>query len=901
MSSRFPLPHSSVSAPDVDESLERRVFQDPTASAGTPNLATSQPQSQSGADLSSGFSAEAYTNTRKVRTRTAYRARSRASRPVSDRYRVLDEIGKGGAGIVYRALDRSLNRELALKTLRDELADDRGMLDRFVQEAQVVAQLAHPAIIPIHDLGQLPDGRWYLTMMEVRGLTFRELISQLHKARNGGGFVPTEDGWTLRRCIEAFRTVAEAVAFAHQKGVIHRDLKPDNIMVGDYGEVHVLDWGLALVQSDGETSGHDFDSLETGQWEVERNSTRHGVVVGTPAYMPPEQARADRSKMGPWSDVWALGAILYALLYGRAPYRGKPNEVLELVQQRPPKPPRTPVVPEPLIDVWRNCMQMEPNDRYPDARAVAQAVGRWLEGSLAREKALELVEEARSLVALHRDAKERADRAREKARAALASLRPSADLATKETAWGLEDAAQVHQEEVNGLILDISTRCRLAMAQVPDLPEARAILSDLYRGRAEDAETDGDLTAAREYRALLATYDDGRHADYLDAEAELTVHTLPTGARVRVRPYSARSRRLQFDEPIDLGTTPVDARRLPTGSYLLEAAVGGHNIVRYPVVLERGRGWSPIPPGEEHVAPVHLPPRGGLYAFERYIPAGWFISGGDAMAPGSLPRQRLWVDDFAISNRPVSHADYVTYLNDLVKSGASEQAETRIPRLPAQGQKANAVQLYVWDAEHKRWAIPHKAMGLALDPHAPVVGVSWYDAVAYCLWLSARSRRPFRLPGELEWEKAARGVDARAFPWGNHPDPAFHCMQDSHLANPGPPPYTAFPVDESPYGVAGLGGGVQDWCADPWRPQGPSRRGSRAVTPSPHGAIDSMPRAGAPRQVVRGGAWNLDERACRAAARSAMAATRTANNIGFRVCRSLTAQDLLADIEPTPE
>jgi len=904
MSNRFHRPAQSAgltspggtsppTPPNEDPKGERQVVS-PDRSQPT-NLAAAY-SGAGGRTKSDGEVSQVFVRDRKVRTRAAHRARSRASRPVSDRYRIIEKLGQGGAGIVYKAIDRSLNRELALKTLRDELADDRGMLDRFVHEAQVVAQLAHPAIVPVHDLGQLPDGRWFLTMMEIRGSTFRELVSRIHKARQGASFIPTDDGWTLRRAIEAFRTVCEAIAFAHRKSVIHRDLKPDNIMVGDFGEVHVLDWGLALVMDDGEASAPEaLESIETGSWDLDRVSTRHGVVVGTPAYMPPEQARADRSAMGPWSDVWSLGAILYALLYGRAPYRGTANEVLELVQERPPRAPKTVPVPAPLVDIWKRCTRMDPKERYPDARAVAQAIGRWLEGSLAREKALELVDDARSLLEVHRDAKDRADRARERARAALVTLRPSADLATKETAWALEDAAQKRQEEVDGMVFDISTKCRLAMAQVPDLPEARSILANLYRARAEEAETHGDRVAAREYRALLAAYDDGTHADYLDAEAELTVHTVPSGARVRVRRFEQKARRLQLGEPIELGETPVAARRLPTGSYLVEAAAMGHSIVRYPVVLERGRGWNPIPPGQDSPAPVHMPPRRSLYPFERFVPAGWFTSGGDAQAPGSLPRQRLWVDDFAIASRPVSHSDYCTYLNDLVKRGAGDEARNRVPRLSSAGKRSDVRLLYQWDQTRGRWEVPLRAAGLAIDPQAPVIGVSWFDAVAYCIWLGARSRRPFRLPGELEWEKAARGVDARAFPWGNHPDPAFHCMQDSHLSSPGPPPYTAFPVDDSPYGVAGMGGGVRDWCADPWRPQGPSRRGSRAVTPQPHGAADAIQRRAAPRRVVRGGAWNLDERDCRAAARSALSAARTASNVGFRVCRSLSAHDLIGE------
>jgi Serine/threonine protein kinase len=229
------------------------------------------------------------------------------------RYENLGPLAKGGAGVIYRVHDRILNRVVVMKTLRPEYATNNGMITRFLHEAQVVAQLQHPAIVPVHDLGQLPDGRWFLTMKEIQGRTLRELVSELHTARldaaraaddSSLGFVPLQDGWTFRRVIDAFRTVCAAVGFAHARGVLHRDLKPDNIMVGDFGEVLVLDWGLAKLMHAGEGGEALVDP-----WTLVAERAPHtlqGTVVGTPAYMASEQAEGDAARLGPWSDVWSL-------------------------------------------------------------------------------------------------------------------------------------------------------------------------------------------------------------------------------------------------------------------------------------------------------------------------------------------------------------------------------------------------------------------------------------------------------------------------------------------------------------------------------------------------------------------------------------------------------------------
>ncbi|MBT3222502.1 MAG: serine/threonine protein kinase, partial [Proteobacteria bacterium] len=217
----------------------------------------------------------------------------------ANRYRDLGVIGAGGMGQVKRVLDANLNRTVAMKVIRQRMAENPNVVMRFVEEAQVTSQLQHPGIVAVHELGRLEDGRHYFTMREVRGRTLSEVIFNVHQRRG--------DGWTFRRLIDAFHKVCEAVAFAHSRDVIHRDLKPDNVMLGEYGDVQVMDWGLAKVKG-----SQECDALVvTARSQDSSKDTRFGMVAGTPTYMAPEQAIGDHPHVDARSDVYALGSMLY--------------------------------------------------------------------------------------------------------------------------------------------------------------------------------------------------------------------------------------------------------------------------------------------------------------------------------------------------------------------------------------------------------------------------------------------------------------------------------------------------------------------------------------------------------------------------------------------------------------
>lgn len=317
------------------------------------------------------------------------------------RYEDLGYLGIGSMGEVRRVKDKHLKRVVAMKVLRSELVEDFALLARFIEEAQATAQLQHPSIVPLHDLGQFEDGRYYFTMKELKGKTLTLIVEELHQfSRYQGQWTKTDDGWTFRRVIEAFRDVCEALSYAHSRGVLHRDLKPDNIMFGDFGEVMVLDWGLVKVKSPGPL-GQNKEAQEpvvTDRAKAKKFMTKVGAVTGTPMYMSPEQARGD--DIDARSDVYALGAVLYEILAGRAPYVGDSFEqVMELLFEEPPPPlilapeelqkirelnpyfkPPLPV-PPPLAAICDQAMARDRDERTPSAKALADAIDRWLEGN----------------------------------------------------------------------------------------------------------------------------------------------------------------------------------------------------------------------------------------------------------------------------------------------------------------------------------------------------------------------------------------------------------------------------------------------------------------------------------------------------------------------------------------
>lgn len=298
------------------------------------------------------------------------------------RFVPLRPLARGAIGKVAVALDRELNREVALKEIQPRLADDPDSRARFLLEAEVTGRLEHPGVVPIYSLGHDDFGRPYYAMRLIRGGDLKEGIDRFHQAE-GPGREPGERELLLRQLLRRFISVCDAVAYAHSRGVLHRDLKPRNIMLGPYGETLVVDWGLAKVVG---REGPATDGAETTLQPASASGstqTQAGSAVGTPPYMSPEQADGKTDRIGPASDVYSLGATLYELLTGVPPFNDREIvDVLRKVRRGDFPPPRAAhrVVPAALEAVCLKAMAFRPEDRYPSASALAGDIERWLAG-----------------------------------------------------------------------------------------------------------------------------------------------------------------------------------------------------------------------------------------------------------------------------------------------------------------------------------------------------------------------------------------------------------------------------------------------------------------------------------------------------------------------------------------
>lgn len=277
------------------------------------------------------------------------------------RYELIQKLGQGGMASVYLAKDRVLGREVALKVMNDANPDPEAA-SRTALEARIIAGLEHPGIVPIHDMGVLPDGRTFYAMKRVQGARLDAFVA-------GGRDVATLLG--------IFQRVCEAVAFAHARGVLHRDLKPQNVMVGSFGEVLVMDWGIAKLLKhppmEPTSDGQQMPALERVS-----AATEHGTVMGTPGYMAPEQARGDSAAVDERADVYALGGILGFMLARASPAAGQQDRS-EAEREAFPRSVR-----RELRAICRKSRATDPNDRYASVNELSADIANFVAGRRVR-------------------------------------------------------------------------------------------------------------------------------------------------------------------------------------------------------------------------------------------------------------------------------------------------------------------------------------------------------------------------------------------------------------------------------------------------------------------------------------------------------------------------------------
>jgi serine/threonine protein kinase len=306
-------------------------------------------------------------------------------------FRIVRQHAQGGLGQISLAQDDAILREVALKQIQPLHADNPMLRKRFLYEARITGQLEHPSIVPVYCLGDDEEGRPYYVMRFVRGRTLDDIITEYWASPNAIVF---------RELLRRFIAVCQAVAYAHARGVIHRDLKPSNIMLGDYGETLVLDWGLAkdiknrtdplMFAAEGGAAGKARDSkappASSSPAANGHELTLEGQIIGTPAYMAPEQAAGRTELHAPVTDIYALGGILYKILTGKSPTAAKGSTgvpegaVRTLTFVESPPPSKVVAGVDPILEaICRRGMATDPAARYPRALEMAQEIQRWLD------------------------------------------------------------------------------------------------------------------------------------------------------------------------------------------------------------------------------------------------------------------------------------------------------------------------------------------------------------------------------------------------------------------------------------------------------------------------------------------------------------------------------------------
>ena len=699
---------------------------------------------------------------------------------LSGRYQLVDLLGEGGMCYVKRAFDQRLGREVALKHLKPSQLKNQEARQHFEVEARVLGRLAHPNLLPVYDF--VED-----SALEGLGYTMRVLpYPSLYELCQG------EARLSHHELCQVLRQVALALETAHQQGVVHRDVKPHNILIGPEGEVYLTDWGICAL------SEHHPDA------HLVSKASAH-ALMGTPSFMAPEQLSCDLSLITPRTDVYGLGATLYCALTGAPPFEGESLvEVMRKVSNETPVPLNKRVrevarrtVPLALEQLCERAMSKRPEARFKSARAFAQALDAHLTGELEREReraamaeSLKVGHEARARFEMLKHEKSALKGRLSALRDELSALQQGDDIKAVQTRraplWNLE-------ERLDDLVTPLEesfTKASAAYSRVLSssneeddeqnalLTEAREALSGLLWVRFEEAEREGDQRYLTYVEEQLKEVGTDEVKARLEGLSELDLSELPSGVKVEVisetlQRYHTRSRLISTQH------TPLsEPLKLPRGAYLLRLSHPKATPCALHIKLKRASKHTLRP----KLLKANALPKDCVYVPDR--------EGG----AGVVYMQHL-----------VTYREYVDFLNDLNREERA-LAEARAPRyggvMYAERGEGGDFKVPFVDAEGDEWS-----------PDWPVMLVSAYDIEAYASWRAEKDKQAWRLPTAEEWLHAAQGADERPYPWGLDFDASLCLMRASLRGRVTPLPVGSVPTDCSPYGLFDVAGNVCQWTS----------------------------------------------------------------------------------------
>ncbi|MHC5019858.1 MAG: protein kinase domain-containing protein [Planctomycetota bacterium] len=734
------------------------------------------------------------------------------------KYKILGELGRGAMGIVFRALDPDLAREVALKVLPAGSTSD--LRARFLREGRTSARLRHPGIVSVHETGEA-DGWSFIVQELIEGRTLGEAIA--------------EEPVTAAEAAAFGEGIARALAHAHAEGVIHRDVKPGNVLVDSDGAVHLADFGLA----------RDVEGTQ--------KLSQSGTVIGTPDYMSPEQAEGRLGGIDGRSDIWSVGVVLFELVAGRPPFTGEtPIKILTAILQEDPIPLSrlVPGVPRDYAAIVGRCLRKDAAQRYPNAEELADDLARFLRGErvqashegplsgvrrsirrnptpyIAAAVVAVVLAGAAGWISAQRSAERAAVDAQFQLARDLAATAPEQAIgllrSLRTRAPGRPELAEIEQLAQAGLattkrdklraqasgLLEMSRAAAAAFhtgadATPPALPReaygnalagvlavhkllagdrdapeytaASAMMADLALKGLLRAEESRDRTSAARYFEDLKTFGAGTHDAAIRGDAVLTLRSKPAGARVELFRYAEAD-----------GVLVPERVTVPRGSLLCVVQLDGYRELRLPVLAERDATLTP--PVLRFVTEAQVAPEWVL------IPGGRSRIGGTPPAMDPLPPATVEVAAFCLARTEVTVAQYLKFLQHIA---ATESPDAALKAAP----------------QDNRWAFYQDGRVTTRVPlDHPVKEVTFALAERYAAWRAERDRLPIRLPTEREWERAARGADGRPYPWGDVMD-WTRCAGGKNPAHGDS--VARFPVgsaagDVSPFGVQDMAGNVKE-------------------------------------------------------------------------------------------